>query len=213
MNHTDSDTDTGGDPIDPQAAAVLAFWFGEPGSSEAETYRELWFRKSEATDRAIAGQFGALIERALRGELAGWAREPQSALAQILLLDQFTRNVFRETPRAFAGDALALAAATAMVGQRQDEALPALQRSFVYMPFEHAEGSGAQDEAVRLFTRLADSSAPAALAADLRNMLDYAHRHRDVIRRFGRFPHRNAILGRHSTPAEIAFLQEPGSRF
>jgi len=208
MNHTDNDTD----PADPQAAAVLAFWFGEPGSSEREAYRDLWFRKSEITDRAIAAQFGPLIERALRGELADWSREPQSALAQILLLDQFTRNVFRDTPRAFAGDARALAAATMMVGQRQDEALPALQRSFVYMPFEHAEDAAAQDEAVRLFTRLVDS-APAALEADLRNMLDYAQRHRDVIRRFGRFPHRNAVLGRHCTPAEIAFLQEPGSRF
>jgi uncharacterized protein (DUF924 family) len=203
--------DTGA--IDPQAAAVLAFWFGEPGSSECETFRELWFRKSEATDRAIAERFGASIERALRGELAEWSRQPESALAQILLLDQFTRNVFRDTPRAFAGDARALAAATAMVGQRQDEALPALQRCFVYMPFEHAEGSGAQDEAVRLFSRLIDSGPPAALAADLQSMLDYAERHRAVIRRFGRFPHRNAVLGRHSTPDEVAFLQVPGSRF
>ena len=200
-------------PIDPQAAAVLAFWFGEPGSSERDTFRKLWFEKSEATDRQIAERFGSLIERALRGELADWSQQPASALAQIVLLDQFTRNVFRDTPRAFAGDARALAAATAMVGQRQDEALPTLQRCFVYMPFEHAEGAGAQDEAVRLFTRLADAAASTALATDLRSMLDYAQRHRAVIRRFGRFPHRNAILGRHSTPDEIAFLQQPGSRF
>ena len=197
--------------IDPQAASVLAFWFGAPGSSERETYRELWFRKSEAVDRQIAEEFGPLIERALRGELADWSREPHGALAQILLLDQFTRNVFRDTPRAFAGDARALATATAIVGRRQDEALPVLQRSFVYMPFEHAEGMGAQDEAVRLFSRLVDSAVPPS--ADLKNMLDYAHKHRAVIRRFGRFPHRNAVLGRHSTPDEIAFLQEPGSRF
>ena len=198
-------------PIDPQAGAVLAFWFGEPGSSDHETFRELWFRKSEDTDRRIAEQFGPLIERALRGELADWANQPESALAQILLLDQFTRNVFRDTPRAFAGDARALAAATAMVGQRQDEALPPLQRCFVYMPFEHAEGVGAQDEAVRLFTRLVES-APST-APDLKHMLDYAQKHRAVIQRFGRFPHRNAILGRHSTPDEAAFLQQPGSRF
>jgi len=197
--------------IDPQAAAVLAFWFGEPGSNERETYRELWFRKSEATDRQIADRFGPAIERALRGELADWSRQPESALAQILLLDQFTRNVFRDTPRAFAGDARALTAATAMVGKRQDEALPALQRSFVYLPFEHAEGAAAQDEAVRLFTRLLESTP--APSPELRSMLDYAERHRAVIRRFGRFPHRNTILGRHSTPDEIAFLQEPGSRF
>ena len=202
-------SDTGA--IDPLAAAVLAFWFGEPGSNEPETYRELWFRKSEATDRQIADRFGPTIERALRGELADWSRHPESALAQILLLDQFTRNVFRDTPRAFAGDARALAAATAMVGQRQDESLPALPRSFVYLPFEHAEGAAAQDEAVRLFTRLLESTP--APSPELRSMLDYAERHRAVIRRFGRFPHRNTILGRHSTPDEIAFLQEPGSRF
>ncbi len=200
-------------PIDPQAAGVLAFWFGEPGSSERDAFRKLWFEKSEATDRQIADRFGPLIERALRGELNDWSQQPESALAQILLLDQFTRNVFRDTPRALAGDARALAAATAMVGQRQDETLPALQRCFVYMPFEHAEGIGAQDEAVRLFTRLVDAQASTALAADLQNMLDYAERHRAVIRRFGRFPHRNAILGRHSTPDEILFLQQPGSRF
>ena len=198
-------------PIDPPAAAVLAFWFGEPGSSECETFRELWFRKSEAADREIGERFGALIERALRGELADWSRRPESALAQILLLDQFTRNVFRDTPRAFAGDARALAAATAMVGQRFDEALPALQRCFVYMPFEHAEGVGSQDEAVRLFTRLIASTPEAS--SELRSMLDYAEKHRAVIRRFGRFPHRNAVLGRHSTSEEIAFLREPGSRF
>jgi len=197
--------------IDPQAAAVLAFWFGEPASAERGTYRALWFEKSEATDRDIADRFGALIERALRGELADWAQAPESALAQIVLLDQFTRNVFRDTPRAFAGDARALAAATAMVGRRQDEALPALQRSFVYMPFEHAEGLGAQDEAVRLFTRLLESTPDAS--PGLRSMLDYAEKHRAVIRRFGRFPHRNAVLGRHSTPDEVAFLQQPGSRF
>jgi uncharacterized protein (DUF924 family) len=196
---------------DPQAAAVLAYWFGEPGSAERETFRKLWFEKSDATDREIAERFGPLIERALRGELADWSRAPDSALAQIVLLDQFTRNVFRDTPRAFAGDARALAAATAMVGQRQDEALPPLQRSFVYMPFEHAEGLVAQDEAVRLFTRLVDSAPPGG--PDLKSMLDYAERHRAVIRRFGRFPHRNAILGRRSTPEETAFLREPGSRF
>jgi len=197
--------------IDPQAAAVLAFWFGEPGSSECEMYRELWFRKSEAVDREIAERFSPLIERALRGELADWSQHPEAALAQIVLLDQFTRNVFRDTPRAFAGDARALAAATAMVGQRFDEALPALHRSFVYMPFEHAEGLGAQDEAVRLFSRLIASTPTAS--PELRSMLEYAEKHRAVIQRFGRFPHRNAILGRHSTPDEIAFLQQPGSRF
>jgi uncharacterized protein (DUF924 family) len=202
--------------IDPAAASsalpadaqtVLDYWFGAPGSPEHGTLREFWFRKSDATDREIAQRFGALIERALRGELAGWAAQPGSALAQILLLDQFSRNTGRDTPRAFAGDARALRAATAMVGARQDEALPPAQRSFVYLPFEHAEDIAMQDEAVRLFTRLA------AAAPEMNEMLAYAHKHRAAVQRFGRFPHRNAILGRQSTAEELVFLREPGSRF
>jgi len=198
---------TASSPLDPDAAAVLDYWFAAPGSPEDGTFRELWFRKSDATDREIGARFGALIERALRGELAEWDAHADGALAQILLLDQFTRNALRDTPRAFAGDARALAAASAMVGRRLDEALPPVRRSFVYMPFEHAETIAAQDEAVRLFTRLA------AAAPELEHMLGYAQRHREVIRRFGRFPHRNAILGRRDTAEEAAFLQEPGSRF
>lgn len=186
---------------------MLDFWFGAVGSPEHGSLREFWFRKSEATDREIAQRFGALIECALRGELADWAAQPASALAQILLLDQFTRNTWRDTPRAFAGDARALRAAIAMVGTRQDETLPPAQRSFVYLPFEHAEGIAMQDEAVRLFTRLA------AEAPEMNDMLGYAHKHRAVVQRFGRFPHRNAILGRQSTAEELAFLREPGSRF
>jgi uncharacterized protein (DUF924 family) len=123
------------------------------------------------------------------------------------VLDQFTRNAFRGTARAFAGDARALAAAQAMVGAGQDLALPPLRRAFVYLPYEHAESHAMQDEAVRLFTRLA------AQAPGFESMLDYAQRHHAVIARFGRFPHRNAALGRASTPDEIAFLAEPGSGF
>ena len=189
------------------AQAVLDFWFAAKGEPEHGAVRDLWFRKSEATDRQIAERFGPLIEQALRGELEAWAAEPHSALAQIVLLDQFTRNSFRDTPRAFAGDKRALAAAMAMVGSRQDEALLPVQRVFVYLPFEHAEGIGMQEEALRLFTRLV------ADAAGLQNMLDYAQRHHDVVQRFGRFPHRNVILGRQSTAQEIEFLKQPGSRF
>ena len=185
------------------AQAVLDYWFG----AEDGAARDFWFTKREATDREIAQRFGALIERALRGELADWAAQPKSALAQILLLDQFTRNAWRDTPRAFAGDARALRVATAMVGARQDEALPPQWRAFAYLPFEHAEGLAMQDEAVRLFTRLADQ------APELADMLAYAHKQRAVVHRFGRFPHRNAVLGRQSTADEAAFLREPGSRF
>ena len=192
-------------PIDAQA--VLDHWFGAPSTPEHGTLRAFWFTKDDPTDREIAQRFGALIERALRSELGAWAAQPASALAHILLLDQFTRNTLRDTPRAFAGDARALAAASAMVGTRQDEALPPEQRAFVYLPFEHAEGLAMQDEAVRLFTRLA------VQAPQMQDMLTYAERHRAVIRRFGRFPHRNEVLGRRSTAEESAFLREPGSRF
>ena len=193
--------------IEPDAQAVLDHWFGAPGSAEHGSVRALWFRKSEATDDEIAQRFGPLIERALRGELSDWAAQAPGALAQIVLLDQFTRNTLRDTPRAFAGDTRALRAASAMVGLRQDEALPPVQRVFVYLPFEHAEGLEMQDEAVRLFTRLAVE------APELHGMLNYAHAHRAVVQRFGRFPHRNAILGRQSTSEEISFLREPGSHF
>ncbi|MEO5697338.1 MAG: DUF924 family protein [Burkholderiaceae bacterium] len=192
-------------PIDAQA--VLDHWFAPVGDAQHGTLRNLWFRKDPATDAEIVQRFGVLVEQALRGDLNHWARVAEGGLARILLLDQFTRNAFRDTPRAFAGDALALEAAIAMVATRQDEVLLPVQRAFVYLPFEHAEAIAMQDEAVRLFTRLT-ADAPA-----LQGMLDYAERHRVVIRRFGRFPHRNAILGRPSTAVETAFLREPGSSF
>jgi uncharacterized protein (DUF924 family) len=189
------------------ADAVLDFWFGAPGSSELGSARKAWFSKDAAFDATIRERFGALVERALRGELEAWADAPPSALAQILLLDQFTRNAFRGTARAFAGDRRALAAATRMVGSRQDESLPPLMRGFVYLPFEHAENLAMQDEAVRLFDKLVGE------APEHADMLDYAHRHRAVIERFGRFPHRNESLGRQSTAEELAFIEQPGSGF
>ncbi len=203
------DPDNPTDPPDPTTAIdrLLDFWFGPPGSAKHDTLRPIWFRRDDAFDARCKARFGARVEQALRGELDGWAAAPRGALARVLLLDQFTRNIFRGTPRAFAGDAQAIAAARAMVGSRQDLALPAVQRAFVYMPYEHAEGIETQHEAVRLFRQLE--------AADGRfaDMRDYAERHRDVIERFGRFPHRNEILGRRSTAEEAEFLAEPGSRF
>jgi uncharacterized protein (DUF924 family) len=189
------------------ANAVVDFWFGPAGSVEFGTQRKLWFAKNADFDRLVAARFGTAIEQALRGELQAWAESPSSALARVLLLDQFTRNVFRGQPRAFAGDAQALAAAVAMVGRRQDDGLAPFMRAFVYMPFEHAEGLAMQEESVRLFTRLASAS------PELAKSLDYARRHHEVIERFGRFPHRNAILGRRSTAEEIAYLKKPGARF
>jgi len=189
------------------ADAVLDFWFAAPGSAEHGSARAVWFTKDAAFDALVRERFGALIERALRGELAPWASAARSALAQVIVLDQLTRNAFRGTPRAFAGDRRALAAASRMVGLRQDEELEPFMRGFVYLPYEHAEGLAMQDEAIRLMTRL--------VAADpaQQSMLEYAHRHRAVIERFGRFPHRNDILGRRSTAEEIAFLKLPGSGF
>jgi uncharacterized protein (DUF924 family) len=189
------------------ASDVLGFWFGEPDSADFGAQRKAWFQKDAAFDRAIVERFGASIEQALRGELDGWAADAQGALARILLLDQFTRNAFRGDRRAFAGDAQALAGAQAMVGARLDEVLAPVQRAFVYLPFEHAEGLAMQDEAVRLFTRLA------AAAPELASMLDYAQRHRAVIERFGRFPHRNAALGRRSTAEEAEWIAQPGTAF
>ena len=191
--------------IGPQQ--VLDFWFGAPDSAEFGTQRKAWFVKDAEFDRRIVERFGPTIERALRGELDAWAQTPSGALARILLLDQFTRNAFRGDRRAFAGDAQALAAAIALVGSRQDESLPSVLRAFAYLPFEHAEGLAMQDEAIRLFTRLV------ATSPELASMLDSAHRHRSVIERFGRFPHRNTILGRRSTAEELAHIATPGTAF
>jgi uncharacterized protein (DUF924 family) len=196
---------------DPSAAMgpqdVLDFWFGAPDSAEAGSARKEWFVKDPAFDRRIVERFGPTIERALRGELDAWAATPSGALARIVVLDQLTRNAFRGEARAFAGDAQALAAASALVGSRQDESLSPLQRAFAYLPFEHAEGLAMQDEAVRLFERLV------AQAPELQSMLDYAYKHREVIERFGRFPHRNAALGRRSTAGALAVIATPGTRF
>jgi len=189
------------------AEAVLDFWFGAATSAEFGLARKAWFAKDGAFDQTIRDRFGALIEQALRGEHEDWADDPHSALAQIVVLDQFTRNAFRGTARAYAGDARALAAASRMVGARQDEALPPFMRTFVYLPFEHAEGLATQDESVRLFKRLVAGS------GDPQKLVDYALRHHAIIERFGRFPHRNQILGRHSTAEEIAYLTQRGSRF
>ena len=194
--------------MDAEARGVHDFWFGAPGSPEAGQRRREWFVKSAAFDADIASRFGTLIECALRGEFAAWPADgAAAALAQIVVLDQFTRNVFRNRSRAFEGDARALTAAQAMVGCDQDLALPPLQRAFAYLPYEHAEDLALQDESVRLFSALAQQ------APELADMLDYAHRHRVVIARFGRFPHRNAVLGRKSTAEEEAYLKEPGSGF
>lgn len=184
---------------------VLDFWFGAPGSAEHGTTRDFWFTKSQATDELIRARFGADVEAALRGERDAWTQTIDGTRALILLLDQFTRNIFRDTPRAFAGDACALDLARRLVAAGGDRKLTVLERWFVYLPFEHAESIEMQRESLRLFGELA-----AAGAADA---LFWAQKHCDVIARFGRYPHRNAILGRESTAAELEYLAQPGAGF
>jgi uncharacterized protein (DUF924 family) len=189
--------------MDPRT--VLDFWFGAGGSPVSGQVRDLWFTKSEATDAEIRERFGAAIDAALRGELEYWIQSAEGSLALVIVLDQFTRNVFRDTSRAFAGDAAALGHARDLVYSGADRHFGTLQRWFIYMPFEHSENLVDQYEALRLFAALADDGESAPL--------DWARKHFEVILRFGRFPHRNAILGRASTPEEAEFLHQPGSRF
>jgi len=190
------------------AQEVRDFWFGAPGSESAGRPHREWFVKSDAFDEQIRQRFGATIDIAVAGGLREWDAEgPEGVLARILVLDQFIRNAWRNTPQSFAGDTLALVAARRLVDSGAHKELPPLQRAFVYMPFEHAEDAFMQERAVELFTALA------AEHPGFDEMLDYAHRHRGVIARFGRFPHRNEILGRASTQEEIDFLRQPGSRF
>lgn len=203
--------------MNAQAQAVFDFWFQPAQGQAADAPRREWFQKDEAFDREIAQRFGAQIEQALEGGLHQWDAEgPQAALARILVLDQFCRNVYRGMPLSFAGDHQALQAALDMIDAGEDKALPPLQRAFVYLPLEHAENMAMQEQSVALFMRMADAernTASAATSQGIAGMLDYAQRHREVIRRFGRFPHRNDILGRESTPEEVAFLKQPGSGF
>ena len=185
---------------------VLEFWFGALSSPEFGRPRSVWFVKSIEFDALIRDRFLATHEAAAAGALDAWSSRPLGALALAVVLDQFPRNMFRGTPRAFAADARALALARDAVQRSFDAVLLPVQCWFVYLPLEHAEDLGAQRESLRLFERLATDAAGAGT-------LTYAMRHYAVIERFGRFPHRNAILGRASTPAELAFLAQPGSSF
>lgn len=192
----------------PAPAEVLAFWFGEPPTTQP---RAEWFRKDEASDSTIRERFGPLIERLLdtaSTQPDAWQGEGAATLlARIVVLDQFTRNAHRKTPRAFAGDATALALARRFRRAGLDKPLAPLQRWFAYLPFEHAEDHAAQAESLAAFGELA-AEHPAHADARV-----WAEKHARIVERFGRYPHRNLVLGRVSTAEEEAFLKEPGSSF
>ena len=202
---------------DPRIRNVLAFWLGAatPTDASALAQQTLWFTKSKAVDDDIRQRFGALIGQARAGQLDAWADTPLGRLALVLVLDQFSRNAFRGLSASFAADAQALALAEQGLANGHTDALPLVARTFMALPLEHSEELAQQERTVALMT---DWTAQAANAGPvvqqlLAGMLDYAHRHRDVIARFGRFPHRNAILGRASTAEEKAYLAQPGAGF
>jgi uncharacterized protein (DUF924 family) len=192
--------------LDPLADAILAFWFGPQGSPLRNAARAEWFRKDAAFDADIRMRFGDATAVALAGGYGEWCATPEGALARVLLLDQFTRNIHRDTPASFAGDARALATAQDAIDRGLDRALYPHGRWFLYLPFEHAEDRAAQERSLALYGALAKETGLVA-------PLEWAQKHADVVARFGRYPHRNAILGRTSTPEELAFLEVPGSRF
>ena len=194
---------------------VLDFWFGVCGADGSldPAKRKMWFGDGRRHDAVIRGQFGALHERAARGELdQAWAATPQGRIALIVVLDQFSRHIHRDSAAAFAQDPAAQRLTVAGIDQGADRKLNPAQRAFFYLPLEHAEDVELQRLCVRCFDGLARTVAP-AWRKEYDGFLDYAQRHRDIIERFGRFPHRNRDLGRPSTPKEIAFLKQPGSSF
>jgi uncharacterized protein (DUF924 family) len=194
------------DEIPAAAADVLSFWFGAPGDAGFGTARAEWFRRDAEFDAAIGTRFGRLHAELAAGGGRSWLDRARSALAYVIVLDQFSRNLYRDDPRAFAADPLALRAASDALFKGLDRELTLLERPFLYMPFMHSEALVDQDRCVSLFEELARED-PSS------QNLSYALRHREIVARFGRFPHRNRVLGRETTPDEAAFLREPNSSF
>ena len=174
---------------------VLDFWFVQSQPSQ-------WWQKDQAFDRLISDTFGLLHSQAVAGELWTWRENPQGALAEILILDQFSRNIFRNLPQAFAADSQALVLSQIAVAQGFDQQLPKLERSFLYMPYMHSESLIIHQQAVKLFEQL-----------DNQQSLDFEIQHKKIIERFGRYPHRNRILGRVSNQEEVNFLKQANSSF
>ena len=174
---------------------ILDFWF----SPETQPN---WFAKSDQFDQSLKEKFGDILEQASKAELWSWRKNADGRLAEILVLDQFSRNIFRDTPRAFTQDSLALALAQEAISQDLDKQLSPDQRSFLYMPFMHSESKLIHEFALKLFQRLGNPE-----------NLEYEIKHKIIIDRFGRYPHRNQILGRESTEEELSFLTQPDSSF
>lgn len=196
------------------AQEILDYWFGAAPDDPATAQHKaaLWWGRSEATDAELHQRFDATHEAAVAGRLDGWAATPEGRVALVVVLDQLSRNLHRGTPRAFAQDPAARRQALAAVEQGEDRSGPFFHRVFLYLPFEHSERLGDQERCCRLFEQLrAECSEPLREAA--RMYLQFARAHRDIVARFGRFPHRNAILGRPSSAEELRFLEQPGSGF
>ncbi len=177
------------------AHTVLKFWFDELSPKD-------WFVSSEHIDELVRQRFGRLHEQACKGELFQWRSTAEGRLAEVMVLDQFSRNLFRDNPQAFAADAMALALAQEAVALDQDHKLPSQQRAFLYMPYMHSESAVIHEVAESLFAQ-----------EGMEQNLDFELKHKVIIDRFGRYPHRNAVLGRESTPEELAFLKQEGSSF
>ena len=188
----------------PSPGDVLDFWFGPAGTRGAA--RPEWFRKDDKFDASIRDRFGELHARAARRELEGWRDETDSMLALVVVLDQFSRNLFRDDPRAFAQDGYARECCRQAIARGDESKMKPAERQFLYMPFEHSEDLADQEYAI-------DRMHSLEAFAETKGLTQWAEKHEAVIRRFGRFPHRNAILGRASTPEELEFLEQPGSRF
>ncbi|MBW4461671.1 MAG: DUF924 domain-containing protein [Nodosilinea sp. WJT8-NPBG4] len=188
---------------------ILRFWFGDPEDSNSEygQQRRVWFKKDPAFDDTIRQRFLTDYEQASAGALVTWRQEPRSCLVLVVLLDQFPRNLFRGEARNFASDRAAQDTANYALAQGYDQQVLPVERIFFYLPLEHSENLADQERSVALVRSLR------ATHPEFESSLDYALRHQDVIQRFGRFPHRNEILDRETTPAEAKFLKQPGSRF
>lgn len=196
-----------------EAADLLDFWFGDPlDAANVEQRNKLWFSPTRSQDREMRERFDALHTRATAGELEDWMAEPRSALALILLLDQLTRNLYRGTAQAFANDERALAHSTECVEREFDSKLYVVERAFLYMPFQHSEDLNVQRRSLALFGAL-KSVAPPSFEAYAMNVYEHAVLHHDLVERFGRFPHRNALLGRPSSKSEKEYLDQGGRRF